>query len=102
MDLLLEQKMFTLKREMLVKQYLFAGRYVANEGQYKSLWYLYPPDTAVEEATATRLVMNWFKCLGLIFFSRGSFLDSNLTYSIFMYYHRHPPNLKKLAFTLIN
>lgn len=35
--------------------------YVANEGRFKSLWYLYPPDTAIELATATRLVMNWFK-----------------------------------------
>ena len=109
MDLLLEQKMFTLKREMLVKQYLFAGRYVANEGQYKSLWYLYPPDTAVEEATATRLVMNWFKCLGLMFFSRVSFLDNNLTYSIFMKVDGANTTItdihriwKKPAFTLIN
>ena len=39
-------------------------RYVANEGRFKSLWYLYPPDTAIELATATRLVMNWFKPLG--------------------------------------
>ena len=108
MDLLLEQKMFTLKREMLVKQHLFSGRYVANEGQYKSLWYLYPPDTAVEEATATRLVMNWYKCFGLRFFSRVSFLDNNLTYSIFMKVDGantitdiHRP-WKQLAFTLIN
>ena len=43
---------------------LGAPRYVANEGRFKSLWYLYPPDTAIDEATATRLVMNWFKPLG--------------------------------------
>ena len=57
--------------EDVYRQYLFGGRYVANEGQYKSLWYLYPPDTAVNEATATRLVMNWFKRLSLIHFFRG-------------------------------
>lgn len=35
--------------------------YVANDAHFKSLWYLYPPNTEIAEDAATRLVMNWFK-----------------------------------------
>ncbi|CAK9018579.1 unnamed protein product [Durusdinium trenchii] len=35
--------------------------YVAHEGKFKSLWYLYPPNTFIREGLFTRLVMNWFK-----------------------------------------
>ena len=34
---------------------------MANESSFKSLWYLYPPDTFVDVGWATRLIMNWFK-----------------------------------------